>query len=202
VPVDFRAWGCDFAAFSGHKCFGPTGVGALFHRENASAGVELKPVFLGGGIITKASLHDFELVANRERFEAGTPNIAGWLGLGAAFEFISKHASFMQEQERSLVKAMLPLAEKRGVHYYGSRDAARKIGIFSFNVGRLKHHEVAVMFDSLARVCVRSGHHCAMPLHRELFGVDGSVRASVHAYNTLEEVAAFQGTLDKITRLA
>lgn len=195
VKVDLKHANCDFAAFSAHKCFGPTGVGALYHKE----GVRLEPAFLGGGTILEAGLHSYKLTNDRQRFEAGTPNIAGWIGLGTAIEFISRNFAFMEEQERKLVKAMMGIAEK--ADYYGPLNAEEKIPVFSFNVGKLKQHEVAVMFDQLSRICVRSGHHCAMPLHHELLKVDGSVRASLHSYNTLEEVELFFSTLEKVKKL-
>jgi cysteine desulfurase/selenocysteine lyase len=196
--VDLKNWDCDFMAFSGHKAFGPTGTGALFHKE----GVELKPAFVGGGTIIEAQLHSFKFVNNRERFEAGTPDIGGWIGLGAAFEFISKNFSFIESQEKILIERMMRIADFPNVDYYGPRSAKDKAGVFAFNVGKLKHHEVAIMFDKLSKICVRSGHHCAMPLHRRVLGVDGSVRASVHAYNTVEETELFFDTLGKIAKLA
>ena len=196
--VDLKNWGCDFMAFSGHKSFAPTGVGALYHRE----GVELKPAFVGGGTISEVKLHSFKFINNRERFEAGTPDIGGWIGLGEALNFISNNFSFIESQEKLLVGKMMRIAEYPKVDYYGPRKAEDKAGVFAFNVGKLKHHEVAIMFDKLSKICLRSGHHCTMPLHRELLKIDGSVRASLHAYNTVGETELFFETLEKIAKIA
>ncbi|HIH20967.1 TPA: aminotransferase class V-fold PLP-dependent enzyme, partial [Candidatus Micrarchaeota archaeon] len=113
--VDLREWKCDFLAFSGHKSFAPTGVGVLYHRE----GVDLKPAFVGGGTISDAQLHSFKFIDNRERFEAGTPDIAGWIGLGAALEFVSKNFGFIESQEKKLVGQMMGIADFPKVAYYG-----------------------------------------------------------------------------------
>ncbi|MFH0714101.1 MAG: cysteine desulfurase [Candidatus Micrarchaeota archaeon] len=197
--IDLRKWNCDFMAFSSHKCYGPTGVGALYHRE----GVALKPAMYGGGTVMDVELHDYTLVSDRQRFEAGTPNISGWIGLATALEFIDKNFAFMQSQEKKLVEKMLPaIANMPKVNYYGPTNASEKVGVFAFTIGKLPNHEVAVMFDEMNKICVRSGHHCAMPLHREVLGLEGTVRASLHAYNTEEEVKLFLETLQKITALA
>ncbi len=198
--VDLREWReVDYMAFSGHKAFGPTGIGALFHRGSAP----LEPWFLGGGTIKSASLEAFELLEHRERFEAGTPAIAEWLGLGAALGVISEIGyAQIEAQDRKLAAAMLKAfyEAKNAVLYYGPGDAAEKsCALFAFNVKGVRHHEAAVMLDRLG-FALRSGHHCAMPLAKKL-GVDGTVRASLHVYNSEEEVRKFSEALKKVASL-
>lgn len=198
-PVDLKALPIDFLAFSGHKCFGPTGIGVLFHRKSAP----LEPWFVGGGTIRTASLQDYQLLGHRERFEAGTPAIAEWIGLGAAIDFINKIGyTEIEAHDQKLVKAMLKaFPENPKAKLYGETDEKGKsCALFAFNVGKLPHHEAAVMLDQMG-FALRSGHHCAMPLTKKL-GVEGTVRASLHLYNTEEQAAKFSQALAKISALA
>ena len=200
--MNLKDLGVDFMAFSGHKFLAPTGTGVLYHRE----GVDLKPVFVGGGTIQDASARDYALLANRERFEAGTPNIAGWIALGAALDYASKIGlREIEEHEALLSKELFKVFrdfENRGVDWYGPRDERDKSApVFAFNIRGLKHHETAVMLDELKKICVRSGHHCCIPLTRAL-GVDGTVRASLYFYNTIEEINAFRQALETVSKLA
>ncbi|MCL6089079.1 MAG: cysteine desulfurase [Candidatus Marsarchaeota archaeon] len=198
-PLDLSRVPADYIAFSGHKIFGPTGIGALYHRE----GAPLTPWFVGGGTIREASLEGYTLLENRERFEAGTPAVAEWIGLGAALDVIGKIGyNEIENHEKKLVAAMLQaFAANPKVLLYGPKAAADKAcALFAFNVGKVPHHEVAVMLDKFGFAC-RSGHHCAMPLARRL-GVEGSVRASLHVYNDEEQVRKFGEALGKISALA
>jgi len=198
-PVDLSRLPVDFMSFSAHKCFGPTGVGVLFHRE----GVELSPWFLGGGTVREVTLDSYKLLEHRERYEAGTPAIAEWIGLGAALDTISSLGyPAIEAHEQSLIKAMLAsFSSVPKATLYGPKDAAKKAcALFAFNVGKLPHHEVAIMFDKLG-FAMRSGHHCAMPLTKRL-GVEGTVRASLHVYNTEEEAKRFAEALAKVAQLA
>ncbi len=201
-PVNLKELGVDFMAFSGHKCFAPTGTGVLYHRED----VKLNPVFVGGGTISDASARDFTFLSNRERFEAGTPNIAGWIAFGAALDFLNRIGlRAIEEHDALLTRELFKVFrdfEALGVEWYGPRDEHDKSSpLFAFNIHGLGHHETAVMLDELKKICVRSGHHCCLPLTRAL-GVDGTVRVSLHAYNTLEEINAFREALEKISKLA
>ncbi|MFH1200610.1 MAG: cysteine desulfurase [Candidatus Micrarchaeota archaeon] len=197
--VDLKDWSAvDYLAFSGHKCFGPTGIGALFHRK----GAPLEPWFVGGGTIREVTLEGYKLLGHRERFEAGTPAIAEWIGLGAAIDVMSKIGiKSIEAHEDTLAKEMLTeFGACEGVTLYGPADAKEKSSaLFAFNVKGVKHHEAAVMLDSLG-FAVRSGHHCAMPLTKKL-GVEGTVRASLHMYNDEGEVRRFGEALKKVAAL-
>jgi cysteine desulfurase/selenocysteine lyase len=197
--LDLSKVKADYIAFSAHKCFGPTGVGVLYHRE----GAPLNPWFLGGGTIRQASLEKYKLIENRERFEAGTPAIAEWIGLGAAIDTISKIGySNIEAHEKAMINAMLKVfARAKNVQLYGPAEAQKKAcALFAFNVKGVEHHQTAVMLDKFA-FALRSGHHCAMPLTKKL-GVDGTVRASLHIYNDEKQVQKFAEALEKISMLS
>ncbi len=196
--VDLTKWPVDFLAFSGHKCFGPTGIGALFHRKGSG----LQPWFVGGGTVRDVTLSDYQLLEHRERFEAGTPAIAEWIGLGVALDFISKIGyPDIGAHDRALAEKMLSvLQDADGVQVFGPTTVAEKsCALFSFAIQGVPHHQAAVMLDELG-FAVRSGHHCAIPLTRKL-GVDGTVRASLHAYNDEKQVDKFADALEKVALL-
>ncbi|MBI5635813.1 aminotransferase class V-fold PLP-dependent enzyme, partial [Candidatus Micrarchaeota archaeon] len=197
--MDFRKINADFIAFSGHKMLGPTGTGVLYKKE----GVELDSAIVGGGTITDASLHDYKLLANREALEAGTPNIGGVIGLGAAVDYLSKIGlDNVLEHDRKLVKKIMDgFTQVDGVEYYGPRKIEDKTSVVSFNVRGSDAHQTALLCDSLARVCVRSGHHCAIPVTK-LLGVKSTARASVYLYNTEAEADKFLDAVTQITKLS
>ncbi len=200
-PVDLKRLRADYLAFSGHKCFGPTGIGVLYHRE----GSPLEPLLVGGGTIREASLTGFKLLENRERFEAGTPAIAEWIGLGSALGTINSIGyDNIEGHDRELERAMLEVFAElgpKGVILYGPAAAEGKsCALFSFNVKGVSHHQAAIMLDKLGFAC-RSGHHCAMPLTRKL-GVTGTARASLHVYNSVKQVRDFGQALSKVAALA
>lgn len=185
MPVNVRMLQCDFLAFSGHKgCMGPTGIGVLYIKKEIAS--EIEPVFLGGGMIKDVSVSGFELADPPERFEAGTPHIAGAIGLGAAIDYIRKIGiSSIQNQENLLTEYTLDeLSEIEGVTWYGPRK--NHAAVISFNVNGLNPHDTASILDS-HDILVRSGHHCALPLMKRL-NLKGTVRASYHCYNTKDEV--------------
>ncbi len=197
-PVDLRQWPVDYLAFSSHKCFGPTGTGVLYHR----AGAPLEPWFLGGGTIRTASLDSYELIPTRERFEAGTPAIAEWIGLGAAIDFISKtgHEKIEAHDKELIVSMLGAFSNMPKVSLYGPREARQKSSaLFAFNAGKLPPHQTAIMLDQLG-FALRSGHHCAIPVTTKL-GVAGTVRASLHLYNTVEQVQKFADVLGKLSQM-
>ncbi len=197
-PLDLARVPVDFMAFSGHKCFGPTGIGALFHRDGSG----LQPWFVGGGTVRDVTLDGYALLEHRERFEAGTPAIAEWIGLGAALDVISKIGyDAIQVHDRQLVDAMLSeLLNTEHVRLFGPQTAdGKSCALFAFDVKGVPHHQAALMLDELG-FAVRSGHHCAIPLTRKL-GVDGTVRASLHAYNSVDDVRAFGTALRHVAAL-
>ena len=196
--VNVKDIGCDFLAFSGHKgCMGPTGIGVLYIRKEVAEKIE--PIFLGGGMITDVSLTGYEVADPPERFEAGTPHIAGAIGLAAAVEYIGRIGfSSIENQERKLTDRTLDaLSNIEGITSYGCREP--RAGIVSFNVDGLNCHDTASILDTYD-ILVRSGHHCALPIMKRL-NVSGTVRASYHCYNTEEEVDRMISVLREITTL-
>ncbi|MFQ5892393.1 MAG: aminotransferase class V-fold PLP-dependent enzyme [Candidatus Methanofastidiosia archaeon] len=185
LEVDVKEMGCDFLAFSGHKgTLGPTGIGVLYLREELQK--EFEPVFLGGGMIEDVTLKSYKTTKSPERYEAGTPNIGGAIGLGAGITYLENIGiENVKTHERKLTEYTLKrLDEIEGLKWYGSLE---RTGVISFNLGEMNSHDLAAILDERARVMVRSGHHCAIPLMKAL-RVDGMVRASYHIYNTFEEI--------------
>ena len=186
-PVDVKALGADFVAFTGHKMLGPTGIGVLWARREI---LEAMPPFLGGGeMIREVKLTGSKWNELPWKFEAGTMAIAEAIGLGAAVDYLSAlgmDAVFAHDRE--LLEYALPrLAEVPGVTLLGP-PAEKRGGVIAFTLEGVHPHDVATVLDHRG-VAVRAGHHCAMPLH-EALGVPASARASFHAYSLPEEVDA------------
>jgi cysteine desulfurase/selenocysteine lyase len=200
MRVNVKELGCDLFAFSGHKMLGPTGIGVLYVRE----GVEdhLSPPYGGGGMIRQVDLDKFEAGDMPWRFEAGTPNIAGAIGLRAAVRYLTKLGmDRVREHERNLTEyALNRLLGSDEVTVYGPKKAEERCGIISFSVRGATGHEVALMLDELENIVIRSGKHCTQPLHRKL-GVSDTARASFYIYNTKDEVDIFCETLSKVIRM-
>jgi len=199
LPVDVKKIKCDLLAFSAHKMLGPTGVGALYIREGL--GEEMCPTFGGGDMIRRVTLEKSEWNVMPWKFEAGTPNIAGGIGFGAAVEYLEKLGmEWVRSHEKELTKYLLErLYEIPKVTVYGPEDVEKRGGVVAFTVEGLDSHELAMYLDELENIAIRSGVHCAEPLHMKL-GIPSSARASVYVYNTKEEVDIFCSTLEKIVR--
>ena len=197
MAVDIKAIDCDFYAFSGHKMCGPTGTGALWARR---ALLEAMPPFLGGGEMIKEVRYAGTVFAEPpHRFEAGTPNVAGHVGLGAAvtyLESIGMEAIAAREGEL-LAHLTEEMQAVDGVRIIGT--AAKKAAVVSFLVEGAHAHDLATLLD-LEGVAVRSGHHCAHPL-MQFFGVPATCRASLAFYNTHEEIEGFIAALRKVRTL-
>jgi cysteine desulfurase/selenocysteine lyase len=197
MEIDMGDLGCDFFCFAGHKMLGPTGTGILWMKEDV-----IEPLCFGGGTIEDVSLNDYELTKGYKRFEAGTPNIAGGIGLGRAVDYLN--AIGMDEiwaYEGKLTKGLVEgLQEIEHVDVYGL-GANERIGTVSFNIKGLHPHDVALMLDEASDIMVRSGHHCCMPLMR-YFGLEGTVRVSLYLYNTEEEVEKLLETVKGIAKVA
>ncbi len=203
MPVDVNDLGCDFLAFSGHKMLGPTGTGGLAVREELME--EIEPLTVGGGAVEDASFVDYSLTGTYERFESGTPNIAGALGLGAAVEYLEKIGmEKVKAGEEKLGKQLIEgLQEMDQIEIYGYGSEAfelgRRIGTVSFTVQGMNSNDVAIRLDREAGIIVRSGHHCCIPLMKYLgLDAEGTVRASVYLYNTEAEVERFLEVVKKI----
>ena len=193
MRVDVRKLGCDFLAFSGHKMLGPTGIGVLYIRKELSE--ELQPAFLGGGTIVHASSEEFKTTRIPDKWEAGTPNIAGAIGLAKACDYLSSIGiERVHEHERELVKLALELlSEIEGIAIYGPRDPRERCGVVAFNLRGVHPHDVAALLNEHG-IAIRSGHHCAQPL-ASVLGIESSCRASFYLYNTRSEVRRFAKVL-------
>ncbi len=203
MPVDVNDLGCDFLAFSGHKMLGPTGTGGLAVREELME--EIEPLTVGGGAVEDASFVDYSLTGTYERFESGTPNIAGALGLGAAVEYLEKIGmEKVKAGEEKLGKQLIEGLQEMDqieIYGYGSEgfELGRRIGTVSFTVQGMNSNDVAIRLDREAGIIVRSGHHCCIPLMKYLgLDAEGTVRASVYLYNTEAEVERFLEVVQKI----
>jgi cysteine desulfurase/selenocysteine lyase len=186
MPVDVQALDCDFYAFSAHKLYGPTGVGVLYGK---AALLDAMPPYQGGGdMIRSVSFEGTTYNSLPYKFEAGTPNIAGVIGLGAAVDYVTGIGfEALAAHERALLDYATPLlAGIPGLRIIGT--AREKIGILSFVMEGMHPHDIGTILDHEG-VAVRTGHHCTMPL-MERFGVPGTARASFALYNTRQEVDA------------
>jgi cysteine desulfurase/selenocysteine lyase len=200
IHVDVRNLGCNFLCFSGHKMLGPTGTGILWMKEDFFD--RLEPLNFGGGMIDDVSLNGYELTKGYERFEGGTPNIAGVVGFGRAIDYLKKIGmDKIKDHEAKLTERLLEgLLEIRRVEIYGSLNSKERIGLVSFNIKDLNSHDVALMLDEASNIMVRSGHHCCMPLMKYFGLKEGAVRVSLYLYNTEEEVDTFLETVKEIAK--
>ncbi len=197
MPVDVAAIGCDFYAFTGHKVCGPTGTGALWARREH---LQAMPPFLGGGeMIKEVSFQGTTFNDAPYKFEAGTPNIAGFIGLGAAADYLTTLGlDQVQAREAELLAHFSEeLSKVDGLRLIGT--APDKAAVVSFLIDGAHAHDLATLLD-LEGVAVRSGQHCAHPL-LQFYGVAATCRASLAFYNTHEEIEAFMAALTKVRRL-
>jgi cysteine desulfurase/selenocysteine lyase len=191
LDVDVRALGCDFYAFSGHKVFGPTGTGVLWGRADV---LDAMPPWQGGGEMVASVERDHARYREAPaRFEAGTPNIAGVIGLGAAIEHASRRdrAAVSAHERRLHARLRSAIAAVPGVRILGEPEAA----VVAFELAGAHPHDVATVVDREG-VAIRSGHHCAEPLHRRL-GCVASARASLAYYNGDDDIDALAAALER-----
>ncbi len=198
MEVDVRKIHADFLAFSGHKGpLGPTGIGVLYINEEFFETFD--PPLLGGGTIEDVDLDGYKLTEPPERFEAGTPNIGGAIGLAAGLRYLSRIGlKRVERQEAKLVSRITEGLGDMDVPWYGPRNLKKHAGVVSFNVPPLHPHDVAAVLDG-HDIMVRSGHHCALPVMKKL-GIDGTVRASFHVYNSVDEVETFLSVMEELVR--
>ncbi len=197
MPVDIPSLGCDFYAFTGHKICGPTGTGALWaRREHLQA---MPPFFGGGEMIREVRFEKTTFNDPPHKFEAGTPNIAGFIGLGAAVEYLSGigMARIAEREQALLAYASERLRAVEGLRIIG--EARHKAAVISFLIEGAHGHDLATLLD-LEGVAVRSGHHCAHPL-MQFFGVPATCRASFAFYNTEAEIDALIAAIAKVRRM-
>jgi cysteine desulfurase/selenocysteine lyase len=197
VAVDVRDLDCDFYAFSGHKLFGPTGIGVLYGKETL---LDAMPPYQGGGeMIKMVSFNKTEYAGLPHKFEAGTPNIAGAVGLGAAIDYFLQ---FDPESVSLHEHGLLDRARRLGEAFDGLRIVGRaknKVAIFSFVLDDVHPHDIGTILDREG-IAIRAGHHCAMPVMQRL-QLPATARASFSIYNTLEEVDALFDGLMTVKRL-
>src|SRR5689334_23161582 len=200
VPVDVQDLGADFYAFSGHKMLGPTGSGALWARREL---LEAMPPFMAGGdMIREVHLRRSEWNDIPWKFEAGTPDIAAGIGLGAAADYLSELGmQRVREHEMELLTYGLVALQREhpDIALYGPMDAGIRCGVIPFNVPGVHPHDVAQLLDR-SSVAVRAGHHCTMPLHERL-DLDATARASFNVYTTRADVDALVEGIGEVKRL-
>jgi cysteine desulfurase/selenocysteine lyase len=195
LPIDVRDLGCDFYAMSGHKMGGPMGIGALWARREL---LEAMPPYQGGGEMIDEVHDDYSTWAEvPHKFEAGTPNVAGAVGLAAAVEYLeSLGPDAVAAHERALVEHGLErLAGVSGLTVFGPSSPEQRIAVFSFDLEGVHPHDVATILDA-ENVAVRAGHHCTQPLMRRL-GVSATTRASCWVYNTTDDIDRLAAALER-----
>ncbi len=199
LPIDVQSLGCDFYAISGHKMCGPMGIGALWARREL---LEEMPPYQGGGEMIETVLPDESTWAPvPHKFEAGTPNVAGAVGMAAAAAFLeSLGRDQVRAHELDLVEyGMDRLDRVEGLRLFGPRDPADRIAVFSFSMEGIHPHDVATILDA-ENIAVRAGHHCTQPLMRRL-AVPATTRASCYVYNTREDLDRLVEGLDRARQI-
>lgn len=197
LPLDVQALNCDFLAFSGHKLFGPTGIGVLYAKSKL---LEMMPPFMGGGdMILSVSFEEICYNKPPYRFEAGTPNIAGAIGLGAAIDYVNAIGfDAIREHEQKLLKEATAALEKiDGVRIVGT--ARDKVAVISFVIDGVHPHDIGSIFDSCG-VAIRAGHHCAQPLMTR-YHLPATARAAFSIYNTSEDVDRLVEAIHKVKEI-
>ena len=199
MKVDVQEMDCDFFAFSGHKIYGPTGIGVLYGKEKW---LEKMPPYMGGGEMIKNV--SFERTTFNElpfKFEAGTPDYVASTGLAKALDYVSSIGfDAIEAHERDLTQyAMERMNEIEGMHIFGPKDIEQHDAVISFQVGNIHHLDMGTLLDRLG-IAVRTGHHCAEPLMHRL-GIEGTCRASFALYNTREEVDALVAGIQRVKQM-
>lgn len=186
IKIDVQDLNCDFLAFSGHKMCGPTGSGVLYGKKHLLENME--PVEFGGEMIDFVELYDSTWKELPWKFEGGTPNIAGGIGLGAAIDFLNEVGmdNIAAHDQHLAAYAVERLSQIEGVTIYGPLDPAKRAGLVTFNIKDVHPHDVATVLDAEG-IAVRAGHHCAQPLMKWL-KVASTARASFYLYNTEEDI--------------
>jgi cysteine desulfurase/selenocysteine lyase len=192
-PVDVHGMDIDFYAFSGHKCYGPTGIGVLWGRQNL---LDQLPPFIGGGGMTKrVDTDSAEYFTGYRRFEAGTPPIAQAVGLGEALDWLLEMPwDSLHARERMLTAQLLVVLESiPGLKIIGPRSVDHRLPLFSFDIAGMHPHDICHLMDQQG-IALRGGHHCAQPLH-QAFGLLSSTRVSLGLFNGEDDIIAFSTAL-------
>ncbi|MED3662369.1 cysteine desulfurase [Ureibacillus sp. FSL K6-8385] len=188
MKIDVQDLDCDFLAFSGHKMCAPTGIGILYGKQELLEKTE--PIEFGGEMIDFVDLYDSTWKELPWKFEGGTPNIAGAIGLGAAIDYLTNIGmERIRQHEHDLVAYALSEMEKiEGIHIYGPKDPDKRCGLITFNLDGVHPHDLATVLD-MRGIAIRAGHHCAQPLMKWL-NVSATARASFYLYNNKEDIDA------------
>ena len=197
MKVDIKKLDCDFYAFSGHKMLGPTGVGVLIARKNILE--EIDPFMGGGEMINSVNMDESTWNEVPWKFEAGTPNIAQVIGLGAAIDYIQKIGieNIHQHEQELLHYGLDLLDQNKDVTLYGKAD--NRGAVIPFNLENIHPHDLAKFLDTDG-ICIRAGHHCAQPIMNKL-GVSATARASFYLYNTREDIEKLVESINKTVRI-
>jgi cysteine desulfurase/selenocysteine lyase len=195
MPIDVAGWNCDFLAFSGHKVYGPTGIGVLYAKKERLEG--MAPFQGGGGMIRQVERQSSTWAEAPQKFEAGTPPVAEVAGLKAALEYIEQYGiQEIQRHEQELtVHSLKILSEFPDLEIYGPKDIHNRTGVVSFNLNNIHAHDVAQVLDERG-IAVRAGHHCTQVLHERL-GVPATIRMSFGLYNDTSEIDSLFKALDR-----
>ncbi len=199
MKIDVKDLDCDFLVFSGHKMCGPTGIGVLYGKKELLE--EMEPIFGGGDMIKEVKYTSATWNELPWKFEAGTPNIAGAIGLGAAIDYLNSIGiDNIHNYEKFLTKyALEKLSKVKDVKIYGPRDINVRNGVISFNLADIHAHDLTTVLDE-EDIAIRSGHHCAMPLIEKL-GIIAAARISFYLYNTCEDVDRLIDALEKARKV-
>lgn len=197
MPVDVQAYDSDFFVFSGHKMLGPTGIGVLHAKKQLLENME--PFLYGGDMISNVSLHDAQWNEIPWKFEAGTPNIAGVIGLGKAVDYLNEIGmdKIRKHNQELFTYALERLSELKDFHIFGPQDDDTTGCVISFSYSDFHPHDIASILDNES-IAVRAGHHCAQPLVEKL-GVPATTRASFYVYNTKSDIDKLFDGLQKVS---
>jgi cysteine desulfurase/selenocysteine lyase len=199
LNINLKSLDCDFYIISGHKMLGPTGVGILYIKKEIQE--EVDPIKFGGGMVKEVSFTDSTFKNSCEKFEGGTPNIAGVIGMSEAINYLRNIGmDNIRNHEIELLKYFFEKANSfAGIEIYGTENISERTGLVSFNLIGIHPHDVASVLSSEG-IAVRSGHHCAMPLHKHL-KLPGTVRASFYLYNDKKDIDILFDALTKAQKI-
>jgi cysteine desulfurase / selenocysteine lyase len=198
IPIDVQKIECDFLVFSSHKMLGPSGVGVLYGKRELLNSMD--PLIVGSHMIQTVTKDNVTWACIPDKFEAGTRNIEGVIGLGAAIDYLQKVGfDTIQKHEKELIEYALIMFDRLNIKLFGPKNSADRLGVFSFAIGDVHPHDVSEILNRF-HIAVRAGHHCAQPL-MEWLGVTGTVRASVYLYNTKEDIDMLEKGIEEVKKV-
>ncbi|MBI2404644.1 cysteine desulfurase [Candidatus Gottesmanbacteria bacterium] len=199
MPMNVQDWGADVVVFSGHKMLGPTGIGVLWAKLDILG--NMPPYQYGGDMIKEVHVHETVFNDVPHKFEAGTPDIAGAIGLGAAVDYLSRLGmEQVRNHEKEMTKyAFNALSSIKGLSIIGPKDEKKRGGVIAFTMKGIHPHDIAQVLDE-DNVCIRVGFHCAQPLH-EFFNIGPTARASFYIYTTKEDIDSLTSSLTKVKKM-